>query len=93
MGLVNHMMHLEIFGIQMPDEFSAKVTNSVASITAQSAVCRGLYGRRPNVVLVSVSCSHASLTVCARFADEIWPQLDYIDKGDAIGAQAALNGL
>lgn len=55
MGLVNHMMHLEFLGIQIPDEGSAGTTNSPASIQAQSSVCEGLYGRAPNVVLVSCS--------------------------------------
>ncbi|KAJ4423635.1 hypothetical protein N0V82_001658 [Gnomoniopsis sp. IMI 355080] len=70
MGLVNHMMHLEFLGIQIPDEGSAGATNSPASIVAQSSVCKGLYGREPNVVL-----------------------LDYIDKGDAMAAESALNGI
>lgn len=47
-------MHLEFLGIQIPDEGSADVTNSPASIEAQSSVCRGLYGRVPNVVLVNL---------------------------------------
>lgn len=46
-------MHLEIFGIQVPYEDLANVTNSVASIKAQSSVCQGLYARKPNVILVS----------------------------------------
>ncbi|KAJ4396490.1 hypothetical protein N0V93_000709 [Gnomoniopsis smithogilvyi] len=70
MGLVNHMLHIEFLGIQIPDEGSADITNSPASIGAQSSVCKDLYGRAPNVVL-----------------------LDYIDKGDAMAAQLALNGV
>lgn len=70
MGLVNHMMHLEFFGIQIPDEDSADVTNSVASITAQSSVCQGLYGRAPNVVLVSISCPCSVPNFHVGFADE-----------------------
>lgn len=54
MGLVNHMLHLEIFGIQIPNEIAADTTNSVDSINAQAALCEGLYGRAPNVVLVSL---------------------------------------
>lgn len=70
MGIVNHMLHLEILGIQIPDELAADTTNSVGSISAQAAICEGLYGRAPNVVL-----------------------LDYVNLGDAMGAQAALNDL
>lgn len=54
MSIVNHMLHDEIFDIQWPDKGSVDATNSVASITAQAGICQGLYGRTPNVVLVSV---------------------------------------
>lgn len=70
MGLVNHMLHIEILGIQIPDLIAANQTNSLNSIDAQAAICEGLYGRVPNVVL-----------------------LDYVNLGDSMGAQAALNGL
>lgn len=70
MGLVNHMLHIDIFGIQIPDLINANKTNSLNSIDAQAGICEGLYGRTPNVVL-----------------------LDYVNLGDAMGAQAALNGL
>ncbi|KAK2615725.1 hypothetical protein N8I77_002459 [Diaporthe amygdali] len=70
MGLVNHMLHIEILGIQIPDLVKADDTNSLNSIDAQAGICEGLYGRAPNVVL-----------------------LDYVNLGDAMGAQAALNGL
>jgi len=74
MGLVNHMMHLEFFDIiQIPDEESADVTNSVASISAQSSVCQGLYGRTPNVVLVSVLFPDNIHNVGGCFADELHP--------------------
>lgn len=53
MGLVNHMLHIDILGIQIPDRPAVGTTNSVASIDAQSSICKGLYGRAPNVVLVS----------------------------------------
>ena len=53
MGLVNHMLHIEILGIQIPNQAAADTTNSVDSIDAQAAICEGLYGRTPNVVLVS----------------------------------------
>ncbi|KAK7739134.1 hypothetical protein SLS53_005770 [Cytospora paraplurivora] len=70
MGIVNHMLHIEILDIQIPNEIEAATTNSVKSIGAQAAICEGLYGRAPNVVL-----------------------LDYVNLGDAMGAQALLNGL
>ncbi|POS75405.1 hypothetical protein DHEL01_v206197 [Diaporthe helianthi] len=70
MGLVNHMLHVDIFGIQIPDLINANKTNSLSSIDAQAGICEGLYGRTPNVIL-----------------------LDYVNLGDAMGAQAALNGL
>jgi hypothetical protein len=63
MGIVNHMLHLEILGIQIPDELAADTTNSVDSINAQAAICEGLYGRAPNVVLVSCprwSCENSA---------------------------------
>lgn len=36
----------------MPDRINARKTNSASSITAQSDLCKGLYGRNPNVVLI-----------------------------------------
>lgn len=53
MGIVNHMLHIEILGIQIPNEIEASTTNSVESIESQASICEGLYGRAPNVVLVS----------------------------------------
>lgn len=53
MGIVNHMLHFDIFGIQIPNWLAANTTNSIASINNQAALCSGLYGRAPNVVLVS----------------------------------------
>lgn len=58
MGIVNHMLHNEIFDIQWPDKSSLDTTNSMDSITAQTGMCQGLYGRTPNVVLVSPPCVH-----------------------------------
>lgn len=55
MGIVNHMLHIDIFGIQIPNRLAADETNSVASIDAQASICEGLYGRAPNVVLVSAN--------------------------------------
>lgn len=53
MGIVNHMLHDELLGIEWPDTGALETTNSVASIAAQAGICEGLYGRAPNVVLVS----------------------------------------
>lgn len=56
MGIMNHMLHLEILSdVQIPFELEAGTTNSLESINAQSSICDGLYGRPPNVVLVSFS--------------------------------------
>lgn len=53
MGIVNHMLHIDILGIQIPNRLAADDTNSVASIKSQASICEGLYDRAPNVVLVS----------------------------------------
>lgn len=53
--LVNHFLDVDIFGIDVPDELAASKTNAptgTGSIGAQVAICVGLYGRYPNVVLV-----------------------------------------
>lgn len=55
MGIVNHMLHDELLGIEWPDTGALETTNSVASIAAQAGICEGLYGRAPNVVLVRFS--------------------------------------
>jgi len=55
MYIVNHFLDVEIFGILIPDRDKADQTNAATgkgSIGAQSALCEGLYGRDPNVVLV-----------------------------------------
>lgn len=55
MYIVNHFLDVEIFGILIPDRERADQTNAATgqgSIGAQSALCEGLYGRDPNVVLV-----------------------------------------
>lgn len=72
MGLVNHMLHLEFLGIEVPDEGSAGTTNSRASIEAQSSVCEGLYGRTPNVVLVSSSLRSLLVMQSSDFANDIF---------------------
>ena len=53
--LVNHFLDVDILGIDVPNELAAAKTNAVTgtgSIGAQVAICVGLYGRYPNVVLV-----------------------------------------
>jgi hypothetical protein len=53
MFIVNHMLHVKLpFNIIVPDRINAAKTNAAASINAQSSLCKGLYGRNPNVVLV-----------------------------------------
>lgn len=50
--LANHNRNNEVIGIDLPDLPNAGDTNSIASITAQTDNCNGLYGRVPNVVLL-----------------------------------------
>lgn len=55
MYIVNHFLDVDIFGILVPDREHASRTNSVSgmgSIGAQCQLCKGMYGRLPNVVLV-----------------------------------------
>jgi len=53
MFIVNHMLHVKlVFNIIVPDRINAGKTNAAASIEAQSNLCKGLYGRNPNVVLI-----------------------------------------
>lgn len=70
MGIVNHMLHVEILEIQIPNEVEAATTNSVNSIGAQAAICEGLYGRAPNVVLVSRSYCPCEL-LCPAFSSHV----------------------
>jgi hypothetical protein len=54
MGLVNHFLDLEVFGIKVPAQKKAAHTNAATgegSIGAQASLCEGLYGRAPNVIL------------------------------------------
>lgn len=54
MGIVNHFLDLDIFGIKIPAREKAGTTNAATgrgSIGAQAALCAGMYGRAPNVVL------------------------------------------
>ncbi|KAI8624809.1 PLC-like phosphodiesterase [Xylariaceae sp. FL1651] len=52
MILANHNRNVDVLGIDLPDLVNADDTNSIASITAQTNTCMGLYGRVPNVVLL-----------------------------------------
>jgi hypothetical protein len=53
MFIVNHMLNVKlVFDIVVPDRINARKTNAAASINAQSDICKGLYGRYPNVVLI-----------------------------------------
>ena len=70
MGIINHFLDIDVFGIDIPDRAAAGTTNSADSIGKQAGLCKSSYGRNPNVAL-----------------------LDYADKGDAVKAQSALNGL
>ncbi|KAJ5542535.1 hypothetical protein N7535_004957 [Penicillium sp. DV-2018c] len=55
MGIVNHFLDIEVFpGVLIPDREHSGTTNAATgsgSIGAQAALCAGLYGRAPNVVL------------------------------------------
>ncbi|QDS69978.1 hypothetical protein FKW77_003015 [Venturia effusa] len=53
MFIVNHMLNVELpFNIIVPDRVNAGKTNAASSISAQSDLCKGLYGRNPNVILL-----------------------------------------
>jgi hypothetical protein len=54
MGLVNHFLDVDIFGVKVPARSKAGKTNAATgkgSIGAQASLCEGLYGRAPNVIL------------------------------------------
>jgi hypothetical protein len=53
MYIVNHFLDVDLLGVDIPDYAALSTTNSISSILAQADVCAGLYGRWPNVVLVS----------------------------------------
>ena len=55
MYIVNHMLQIEFLGIYFPDRLSADDTNAATgdgSIGAQVDLCDGIYGRKPQVVLL-----------------------------------------
>lgn len=54
MGIVNHFLDIDVFGVKIPARQRADTTNAATgqgSIGAQAALCAGLYGRAPNLVL------------------------------------------
>ncbi|KAF6805109.1 phosphoinositide-specific phospholipase c-like phosphodiesterases superfamily [Colletotrichum sojae] len=51
MYIVNHFLNIEIFGIKIPDLINAPKTNSLGSIDKQVNLCRGQWGKTPNVIL------------------------------------------
>jgi hypothetical protein len=58
MGIMNHFLDTELlFGIKIPNQIEAPNTNSQKSIEAQVNLCRGKWGRTPNVILVSTQPS------------------------------------
>ncbi|KAF4988964.1 hypothetical protein FGRMN_9437 [Fusarium graminum] len=52
MGIMNHMLNYEIFGIVIPNQIDAENTNSAGSIQNQIDLCEGNGSRRPNVILL-----------------------------------------
>ncbi|CAG8951088.1 hypothetical protein HYFRA_00006486 [Hymenoscyphus fraxineus] len=55
MLIVNHMLHIDIFGIMIPDRGNLERTNAATgpgSIGAQVDVCKRKWGRKPRLVLV-----------------------------------------
>lgn len=55
MYIVNHFLDVNVLGVLVPDRIRAPKTNAVSgngSIGAQSDLCRSMYKRLPNVVLV-----------------------------------------
>ncbi|KAI8281845.1 PI-PLC X domain-containing protein 1 [Colletotrichum sp. SAR11_240] len=51
MYLVNHVLNIDIFGVKIPDLANAGKTNSFDSIDKQVNLCRGMWGKTPNVIL------------------------------------------
>lgn len=74
MVLVNHFLDTNISGILIPNRAAANVTNSAASITAQANICVGLYGSKPNFILVGYfGCNaYLSLRVCPTLWLNFW---------------------
>ncbi|KAI5462444.1 PLC-like phosphodiesterase [Mariannaea sp. PMI_226] len=52
MGIMNHMLNVEIFDIAVPDALAAHSTNSKESIQNQVYLCTGQWGKKPNVILL-----------------------------------------
>ena len=59
MGMMNHFLDFDLFGIKIPNQVEAPNTNSQGSIEKQVNICRGKWGRTPNVILVrNPQCVH-----------------------------------
>lgn len=52
MGIMNHMLNVEILGVAIPNSLEADETNSEESIQKQVDLCEGQWGRKPNVILL-----------------------------------------
>lgn len=53
--IVNHMLHVDIFGIEIPDRANMARTNAATgdgSIGSQVALCKAKWGTKPRLVLV-----------------------------------------
>lgn len=97
MGLMNHMLHFEVLGIQIPDSFEAGTTNSESSIDSQVDECVSEHGHKPRVILVrDHTAPPASVVGNEESGQEkltCMAQLDFVNVGQAIEAQNHLNGL
>lgn len=93
MILVNHFLDTNNSGILIPNRAAADLTNSAASITAQSNICSNLYQINPNFILVRPYHLAISSSEVANFEKNVAFQLDWISIGDAMSVQAMLNGV
>ncbi|KAL0942346.1 phosphoinositide-specific phospholipase c-like phosphodiesterases superfamily [Colletotrichum truncatum] len=75
MYMINHFLNFEILGIKIPDLPNSAKTNSLQSIDKQVNLCRGMWGKTPNVIL---QCGPKI-------------KLDWINIGEAIKAQNQYN--
>lgn len=64
MGIMNHMLNYNFFGIIFPDIDSAGETNSMESIQAQVDLCVKEHSVQPNVVLVGRQLSESHYGTC-----------------------------
>lgn len=87
MGIINHMLNYDIFGLIAPDMDSATSTNSKRSIAAHVDRCVKAHGVQPNVVLVSICQAMPELGSLTTL------QLDWVDRGQAFSVARDLNSL